>query len=271
MHANNEVGTIQPIAELAAHRPRPRARCFTRMPCSRSARFRSRSARWASTCSRSRRTSSADRRASARSGFAAASGCMSQQTGGRQERNRRAGTENVPAIAGLGVAAAIRRGEAPCRGASGSPRLRDRLESDILRDVPGTAVNGDRRHARAEHDQHQLRRHRGRVAADRARPRGHRRLDRIGVLVGHARAVARAAGDGSAVAARAQLAAIQPGPGDDRRRDRLRRRRPARARRAASHDSAGPPSAAADHACRRRDVGRRGFVGRGEPARRGRP
>jgi cysteine desulfurase len=62
-------------------------------------------------------------------------------TGGKHERNRRAGTENVPALAGLGVAAELAAakmaGEAPRVGA-----LRDRLEAGILRAVPGTAVNG---------------------------------------------------------------------------------------------------------------------------------
>src|SRR5207244_4943778 len=64
-------------------------------------------------------------------------------TGGRHERNRRAGTENVPAIAGLGVAATL----AARKLASEAERvsaLRDRLEEGILRAVPGTAVNGAR-------------------------------------------------------------------------------------------------------------------------------
>ena len=64
-------------------------------------------------------------------------------TGGKHERNRRAGTENVPAIAGLGVAAALAAGKM----AAEAPRLaalRDRLEEGILRGVPGTAVNGAR-------------------------------------------------------------------------------------------------------------------------------
>ena len=64
-------------------------------------------------------------------------------TGGKHERSRRAGTENVPGIAGLGVAAAL----AAKKLASEAPRLarlRDRLESEILARVPGTAVNGAR-------------------------------------------------------------------------------------------------------------------------------
>src|SRR2546429_4307583 len=62
-------------------------------------------------------------------------------TGGKHERNRRAGTENVPAIAGLGVAARLAAGKLSVD----APRvaaLRDRLEAGILRAVPGTAVNG---------------------------------------------------------------------------------------------------------------------------------
>jgi cysteine desulfurase len=64
-------------------------------------------------------------------------------TGGKHERTRRAGTENVPGIAGLGVAATLAatklRTEAPRIAA-----LRDRLEAEVLARVPGTAVNGDR-------------------------------------------------------------------------------------------------------------------------------
>jgi cysteine desulfurase len=62
-------------------------------------------------------------------------------TGGRQERNRRAGTENVPAIVGLGAAARLARtklAEESVRQA----RLRDQLEAGVLATVPGAAVNG---------------------------------------------------------------------------------------------------------------------------------
>jgi cysteine desulfurase len=62
-------------------------------------------------------------------------------TGGKHERNRRAGTENVPAIAGLGVAARLAfqkmRSEMDRVGA-----LRDRLEAGVLASIPGTVVNG---------------------------------------------------------------------------------------------------------------------------------
>jgi cysteine desulfurase len=62
-------------------------------------------------------------------------------TGGRQERGRRAGTENVAGIAGLGLACALARTH---MGAE-SPRLtalRDRLEAGILAAVTGSDRNG---------------------------------------------------------------------------------------------------------------------------------
>jgi cysteine desulfurase len=67
---------------------------------------------------------------------------MSQATGGRQERNRRGGTENVPAIAGMGVAARLAR-EALSGGHLDAMRaLRDRLEAGVLDSIEGTVVNG---------------------------------------------------------------------------------------------------------------------------------
>jgi cysteine desulfurase len=61
--------------------------------------------------------------------------------GGHQERNRRAGTENAPAIIGLGKAcelAARHMEEENTR----VRQLRDRLEASILSKVPHTHVNG---------------------------------------------------------------------------------------------------------------------------------
>ncbi len=59
--------------------------------------------------------------------------------GGRHERELRPGTENVPGAVGLGQAAVDF-----CADEMGRlVLLRDRLESGILRNVPGTGVNGD--------------------------------------------------------------------------------------------------------------------------------
>jgi cysteine desulfurase len=62
-------------------------------------------------------------------------------TGGSQERKRRAGTENVPAIVGLGVAARLanERMEEMRGRVSG---LRDRLEMQIITRISGVHVNG---------------------------------------------------------------------------------------------------------------------------------
>ena len=61
--------------------------------------------------------------------------------GGEQERGRRAGTENLPGVAGLGAAieaaVARRAGDAERIGA-----LRDRLEAGLLAAVPRARVNG---------------------------------------------------------------------------------------------------------------------------------
>lgn len=62
-------------------------------------------------------------------------------TGGKHERNRRAGTENTAAIAGMGVAARLALGKIDGETVR-LTALRDRLEAGIVAAVSGTAVNG---------------------------------------------------------------------------------------------------------------------------------
>jgi cysteine desulfurase len=65
--------------------------------------------------------------------------------GGKQERARRAGTENVPGVVGLGKAAELAKGGVGANEAR-IRDLRDRLERGLLEAVPGCAVAGDPDH-----------------------------------------------------------------------------------------------------------------------------
>ena len=62
-------------------------------------------------------------------------------TGGSHERKRRAGTENVPAIAGLGAAARLAGQRLPeMQERVGA--LRDRIENQVRARITGMTVNG---------------------------------------------------------------------------------------------------------------------------------
>lgn len=63
--------------------------------------------------------------------------------GGSQEAGRRGGTENVPYIAGFGRAAEQAAG-GHLAAYQEVKQLRDRLETEILRRIPGTSLNGHR-------------------------------------------------------------------------------------------------------------------------------
>ena len=142
MHANNEVGTIQPIAELAA------------IAHERGALLHTDAVQTAGKVPVSVRSLGVDLLSISGHKFGGPKGIGALwirrgvkltpfMMGGRQERNRRAGTENVPAIGGLGVAAGIAARKLP-QAAQALAGLRDRLEQRVLSNVPATDVNGDR-------------------------------------------------------------------------------------------------------------------------------
>jgi cysteine desulfurase len=141
MYANNEVGTIQPVAELAAIARDVGAWMHTD------------AVQAAGKLPIAVRDLGVDMLAIAAHKFGGPKGVgalwvrrgvrlIPAMSGGRQERGRRAGTENVPAIAGFGVAAVHARTSLGAHVRSiGS--LRDRLQDQILASVSGTAINGD--------------------------------------------------------------------------------------------------------------------------------
>lgn len=140
MHANNEIGTIQPIAELAAIAKAHGALVHTD------------AVQTAGKVPIDVKTLGVDLLSISGHKLYGPKGVgalwlrktvrlMPFVTGGRQERNRRAGTENVPGIVGLGAAADRARaklGEEAAR----LETLRDRLEQGILDAVPGSERNG---------------------------------------------------------------------------------------------------------------------------------
>ena len=142
MHANNEIGTVQPISELAEIAHAGGALVHTdavqsvgKIPVDVRAlgvdllslsahKFNGPKGTGALWIKRGTRM-------------------LPTMTGGKHERNRRAGTENVPAIVGLGVAARLAANKLTSEGDRLSG-LRDRLEEGILQRVSGTAINGVR-------------------------------------------------------------------------------------------------------------------------------
>ena len=135
MHANNETGAIQPVREIAdlAHASR--------------AVFHSDGVQVAGRLPVNVRELGVDLYSISGHKFGAPKGIGALYArkgttlepvmlGGHHERDRRAGTENVPGASALGRAAAIGLDW------SVTASLRDRLEQGILKRVPGSTVNG---------------------------------------------------------------------------------------------------------------------------------
>jgi cysteine desulfurase len=142
MHANNEIGTVQPIAELAATAHERRAV------------FHTDAVQSAGKIPIDVKALGVDLLSISAHKFYGPKGVgamwirrglrlQAPITGGKQERSRRAGTENVAGIVGMGVAARQARAKMDEEATRLAP-LRDRLEEGILRAVSGTLVNGAR-------------------------------------------------------------------------------------------------------------------------------
>jgi cysteine desulfurase len=142
MHANNEIGTVQPIAVLSA------------IARERRALFHTDAVQSAGKIPIDVKALGIDLLSISAHKFYGPKGVgalwirrgvrlQTPLTGGKQERSRRAGTENVAGIAGMGVAAreAIAKMESE---ATRLAALRDHLEDGVLRAVTGTALNGVR-------------------------------------------------------------------------------------------------------------------------------
>ena len=142
MHANNEIGTVQPIAEMA------------RVAHERGALFHTDAVQTAGKIRLNVKALDLDLVSISAHKFYGPKGVgalwlrrglrlLPILTGGKHERNRRAGTENVAGIVGMGVAATMALAKIDDE-AQRMSALRDRLEEGVLRAVPGTAVNGAR-------------------------------------------------------------------------------------------------------------------------------
>jgi len=142
MHANNEIGTIQPILELA------------RIAHDRGALFHTDAVQTAGKVTVDVKALDVDLLSISAHKFYGPKGVgalwirrglrlLPVLTGGKHERSRRAGTENVAGIVGMGVAATLAAAKIDEEAKSMST-LRDRLEEGVLRAVPGTIVNGAR-------------------------------------------------------------------------------------------------------------------------------
>ena len=140
MHANNEIGTIQPIADLA-RRAHERGALFHTDAVQSVAKVPvNATALGADLLSLSAHKFNGPKGAGAL-WIKRGTRITAILTGGKHERTRRAGTENVAAIAGLGEAARLGRAKLAAESAR-LAALRDRLEAGILAAVPRTAVNG---------------------------------------------------------------------------------------------------------------------------------
>lgn len=142
MHANNEIGTIEPIADIA------------QLAKERGILFHTDAVVTAGIFPIDVNEMGIDMLSLAGSNFGGPKGAaalyirkgvrvFSLIDGGIQERGRRAGTENIPAIAGLGKAAEIAKRDMEQRAGS-VLLLREQLIKGLTAAIPKLTLNGDR-------------------------------------------------------------------------------------------------------------------------------
>lgn len=140
MHANNEIGTLQPIAEIA------------RITHARGARFHTDAVQTAGLLPVNVRALDCDLLSISAHKMYGPKGVGALYIrqgmkvspilhGGAQEREKRAGTENVAAIVGFGMAAQL-AAERHSADAERLTRLRDRFLAALCESVPGLRLNG---------------------------------------------------------------------------------------------------------------------------------
>jgi cysteine desulfurase len=140
MYANNEVGTIEPVAEIGA------------LARSRGVPFHTDAVQAGGYLPLDVQALNVDLLALSAHKFHGPKGVgllyvrrgirlQTTQTGGSQERNRRAGTENVPYVVGMVRALEIAQAERETEGARLAD-LRDRLANGLLSRIPGAELTG---------------------------------------------------------------------------------------------------------------------------------
>jgi cysteine desulfurase len=142
MHANNELGTIQPIEEIG------------RIAAEAGVRFHCDAVQSAGKLPLDVKRLGVDLLSISAHKFCGPKGVGALYVrsgtplaprfyGGHAERDRRPGTENVPSIVGLGKAAEVAR-RLLAQDAARIGALRDRLETSLVERIPAARVNGDR-------------------------------------------------------------------------------------------------------------------------------
>ena len=147
MHANNEIGVIQPVDEIGKIAKENKI-LFHWTPCKPSAKFPSTCRKTASTCSPSPRTKSTAPKASARSTSAAKTRAWNfppSSTAAATNAACAPARSMFPASSASAKPAKFARRKCP-KKASACGRLRDKLKDSIMSRLDGTAVNGSMAH-----------------------------------------------------------------------------------------------------------------------------